>query len=134
MFCALHPDRLVRVEDVSSAYGISKAHLLKAARQLGQLGYLDNVRGRAGGIRLSMAPNKIVIGEVVRHTEGNLELVECFNPDTNTCPLIGVCKLSNLFRAGLRAFLAELDKVTIEDIISDRRKLLSRLGNLDARS
>ncbi len=134
MFCALHPDTLVRVEDVSSAYGISKAHLLKAARQLGQLGYLDNVRGRAGGIRLSMAPNRIVIGEVVRHTEGNLELVECFNPDTNTCPLIGVCKLSNLFRAGLRAFLAELDKVTLEDIISDRRKLLSRLGNLDARS
>jgi Rrf2 family nitric oxide-sensitive transcriptional repressor len=134
MFCALHPDTLVRVEDVSSAYGISKAHLLKAARQLGQLGYLENHRGRTGGIRLAMAPNKIVIGEVVRHTEGNLELVECFNADTNTCPLIGVCKLSNLFRTGLRAFLAELDKVTLEDIAADRRKLLSRLGTLDART
>lgn len=134
MFCALHPDTLVRVEDVSSAYGISKAHLLKAARQLGQLGYLENVRGRAGGIRLAMAPGKIVIGEVVRHTEGNLELVECFNADTNTCPLIGVCKLSNLFRTGLRAFLSELDKVTLEDIAADRRKLLSRLGALDART
>lgn len=134
MFCALHPDRLVRVEDVSSAYGISKAHLLKAARQLGQLGYLENHRGRSGGIRLAMAPRLIVIGEVVRHTEGNLELVECFNADTNTCPLIGVCKLSNLFRTGLRAFLAELDKVTLEDIASDRRKLLSRLGTMDART
>lgn len=134
MFCALHPDTLVRVEDVSSAYGISKAHLLKAARQLGQLGYLENHRGRTGGIRLAMAPGKIVIGEVVRHTEGNLELVECFNADTNTCPLIGVCKLSNLFRTGLRAFLSELDKVTLEDIAADRRKLLSRLGALDART
>lgn len=134
MFCALHPDELVRVEDVSRAYGISKAHLLKATRQLGQLGYLENLRGRAGGIRLAMAPSKINIGEVVRHTEGNLELVECFNASTNTCPLIGVCKLSNLFRTALRAFLAELDKVTLEDIASDRRKLLSRLGNLDARA
>ncbi len=134
MFCALHPDTLVRVEDVSSAYGISKAHLLKAARQLGQLGYLENHRGRTGGIRLAMAPNKIVIGEVVRHTEGNLELVECFNADTNTCPLIGICKLSSLFRTGLRAFLAELDKVTLEDIAADRRKLLSRLGTMDART
>lgn len=132
MFCALHPDGLVRVEDVSSAYGISKAHLLKAARQLGQLGYLENHRGRSGGIRLAMAPGKIVIGEVVRHTEGNLELVECFNADTNTCPLIGVCKLSALFRTGLRAFLAELDKVTLEEIISDRRKLLMRLGTTGA--
>lgn len=134
MFCALHPDEIVRVEDVSRAYGISKAHLLKATRQLGQLGYLENLRGRAGGIRLAMAPGKIIIGQVVRHTEGNLELVECFNADTNTCPLIGVCKLSNLFRTALRAFLAELDKVTLEDIASDRRKLLSRLGNLDART
>lgn len=132
MFCALHPDTLVRVEDVSSAYGISKAHLLKAARQLGQLGYLENHRGRSGGIRLAMAPRLIIIGEVVRHTEGNLELVECFNADTNTCPLIGVCKLSALFRTGLRAFLAELDKVTLEDIASDRRKLLSRLGTTGA--
>lgn len=132
MFCALHPDGLVRVEDVSSAYGISKAHLLKAARQLGQLGYLENHRGRSGGIRLAMAPGKIVIGDVVRHTEGNLELVECFNADTNTCPLIGVCKLSALFRTGLRAFLAELDKVTLEDIISDRRKLIARLGTTGA--
>lgn len=134
MFCALHPDEIVRVEDVSRAYGISKAHLLKATRQLGQLGYLENLRGRAGGIRLAMAPSKIIIGQVVRHTEGNLELVECFNADTNTCPLIGVCKLSNLFRTALRTFLAELDKVTLEDIASDRRKLLSRLGNLDART
>ena len=132
MFCALHPDRLVRVEDVSSAYGISKAHLLKGARQLGQLGYLENHRGRSGGIRLAMAPRLIIIGEVVRHTEGNLELVECFNADTNTCPLIGVCKLSALFRTGLRAFLAELDKVTLQDIVSDRRKLLSRLGTTGA--
>lgn len=98
------------MEDVSDAYGISRAHLLKAARQLGQLGYLENVRGRSGGVRLGRGPEDIVIGEVVRHTEGDLELVECFNPDSNTCPLIGVCKLSVLFRAGLKAFFAELDK------------------------
>ncbi len=133
MFCALHPDRIVRMEDVAEAHGISKAHLMKAARQLGQLGYLENLRGRTGGVRLAMPPGKIVIGAVVRHTEGDLDLVECFNVDTNTCPLIGVCKLSAVFRTGLRAFLAELDKVTLEDMVSDRRKLLGRLGDIPAR-
>ena len=127
MFCALHPGQLVRMEDVSDAYGISRAHLLKAARQLGQLGYLENVRGRSGGVRLGRTPDEIVIGDVVRHTEGDLELVECFNPDSNTCPLIGVCKLSTLFRAGLKAFLAELDKVTLADMIADGPVLIERL-------
>lgn len=127
MFCALHPGQLVRIEDVSSAYGISRAHLLKAARHLGQLGYLENIRGRSGGVRLGRAPEDIVIGEVVRHTEGDLELVECFNPDSNTCPLIGVCKLSVLFRTGLKAFFAELDKVTLADMIANGPVLIERL-------
>lgn len=128
MFCALHNGRLVRMEDVSEAYGISKSHLMKAARQLGQLGYLENVRGRSGGVRLAKPASQIVIGEVVRCTEGDMELVECFNASTNTCPLIGVCRLSALFQTALRAFLAELDKMTLEDIIRDRRKLLARIG------
>ncbi len=68
------------MEDVADAFGISKAHLMKAARQLGQLGYLENLRGRAGGVRLALPPDKIVIGHVVRHTEGDLELVECCSP------------------------------------------------------
>jgi Rrf2 family nitric oxide-sensitive transcriptional repressor len=127
MYCALHPNQLVRIQDVAEAHGISKAHLLKAARQLGQLGYLENVRGRAGGVRLGRPPEKIIIGEVVRHTEGDLEVVECFNAATNTCPLIGVCKLSTLFRAGLRGFFSELDKVTLADIISNGPVLLERL-------
>lgn len=128
VYCALHPNQLVRIQDIAEAHGISRAHLLKAARQLGQLGFLENVRGRTGGVRLGMAPEEIVIGEVVRHTEGDLEIVECFNASTNTCPLIGVCKLSNLFRTGLRAFLAELDKVTLADIVTNGPEQLMRLS------
>lgn len=128
MFCALHPNQLVRIQDVSDAYGISRAHLLKAARQLRQLGYLENIRGRSGGVRLGMPKEKIIVGDIVRHTEGDLDLVECFNADTNTCPLIGVCKLSILFQTGLAAFLAELDKVTLADLVDDGPALLNRLS------
>ena len=128
MFCALHPGQTVRVEDVSQAYGISRAHLLKAARQLGQLGYLENTRGRSGGIRLGRPPESIVIGEVVRHTEEQDAFVECFNPGTNTCPLIGLCKVSLLFRTAISAFFTELDKVTLADMIANGPALLDRLS------
>lgn len=132
MYCALKKGETVRVEDVARSYGISRAHLLKAARHLGRLGYLENLRGRAGGIRLAMAPEDICIGEVVRHTEGDFELVECFNPDTNTCPVAGACKLSALFYKGLLAFLAELDKVTLADMISNGPDILDRLEAREA--
>ena len=43
------------------------------------MGLIETVRGRGGGIRLNLAPNDINIGEVVRKTEDDFHLVECFN-------------------------------------------------------
>ncbi|MEZ5937369.1 MAG: Rrf2 family transcriptional regulator [Hyphomonadaceae bacterium] len=128
MYCALHAGQLVRIQDIAEAYGISRAHLLKTARHLGQLGYLENVRGRSGGIRLKRPARNIVIGEVFRQTESDLDIVECFNADTNTCPLIGACTLSTTFRGALKAFLAELDALTLEDLVRNKQTLLGRLG------
>lgn len=130
MYCALHPGQTVRIEDIATAFGISKAHLLKSARQLGHMGYLETIRGRSGGVRLGMAPERVVIGAVVRALEGDSEVVECFNPSTNTCPLIGECKLTGLFRRGLEAFLTELDTVTLADITREGDALRDRLPTL----
>lgn len=131
MYCALHPGQVVRIEDIAVAFNISKAHLLKSARHLGHLGYLNTLRGRSGGVQLGMSADRIVIGEVVRALEGDSEVVECFNPDTNTCPLIGECKLTGLFHRSLEAFFAELDKVTLEDVIKDGDRLKERLPLLE---
>lgn len=63
----------------------------------------------------------------MRLTEGDLDVVECFNPKTNTCPLIGVCRLSRAFREATRAFMAVLDDLTIADIAANKGTLLSRI-------
>jgi len=128
MYCALRGDQLSRVQDIADAYGISKSHLVKAAYQLGQLGYLDNVRGRNGGIRLAKRPEDIVIGEVVRHTEGGMALVECFDPASNTCPLMEVCRLNRAFIRARDAFLSVLDEMTLADITANQLPLRGRLG------
>jgi Rrf2 family nitric oxide-sensitive transcriptional repressor len=69
----------------------------------------------------------------VRWTEAPLELVECFNPETNTCRLAGACHLSRGLQRALRAFLSVLDDLTIADIAFNRDMLLERLGLHDQR-
>ena len=88
-----HPE-LVRVDDVVRVHGLARPHIVKIVHQLGKAGYLETQRGRGGGFRLGRPAEDIVIGDVVRLTEGPLDLVECFNPERNTCPLIGICPLS----------------------------------------
>ncbi len=128
-FAALRHPESVRMEDVARGHGISRNHLLKAANLLAQNGLLTAMRGRKGGVLLAREPSSITVAEVVRLTEGPLELVECFNADTNTCPLIGVCKLSATLQTATRAFMAELEAVTIADIAHNRGALLARLGD-----
>ena len=123
MYTALKNGEPASIHDISRAYGISGNHLKKAAGEMVAHGYLTTIQGRYGGYLLAKKPEDIVIGDVVRITEGNLELVECFNSDMNTCPLISVCRLSKLFRKALKAFMDVLDDVTLADMIARPNEL-----------
>jgi Rrf2 family transcriptional regulator, nitric oxide-sensitive transcriptional repressor len=81
MLVGLEPDRLVTIEGVAARFKISKNRLMKVAYQLGRAGFLETIRGRNGGLRLSKPPNKIVVGEVVRKIEPDFAVVECELPD-----------------------------------------------------
>lgn len=125
---ALRAPEIVTVDDVARAHRISKAHLVKVAGELARRGYIETIRGRRGGMRLARRAEEITVGEIIRWTEAPLELVECFNPETNTCPLLGLCHLSRGLHRALRAFLSVLDDMTIADIALNRTTLLDRLG------
>lgn len=124
---ALRHPGLTRADEVARAHGLSHAHITKIVHQLGRAGYIETQRGRGGGFRLARPAADITVGEVIRLTEGPVELVECFNTDTNTCPLIGICRLSAGFQEATEAFLAVLDGITIADISRNRGELLDRL-------
>lgn len=128
MFAALKDPSLSTVDEIARAHGIPRTHVVKCVHQLGRWGYLTNFRGRGGGFRLARPPAAISVGEVVRLTEDGLQLVECFDPATNTCPLCGACALSRGIGRALAAFMAVLDDLTIADIAADRGSLLPRLG------
>ena len=126
---ALRSPELVRVEDVANIHKLSKPHIVKIVHELGKAGFLETVRGRYGGFRLARPAEDIKVGDVVRLTEGPLDVVECFNPETNSCPLIGVCKLSTAMKKATEAFMTVLDDLTVADTASNRNELLERIEN-----
>lgn len=128
---ALKSPDLIRVDDVVRVHGLARPHIVKIVHELGVAGYIETQRGRGGGFRLARPAEEIIVGDVVRLTEGPLDLVECFNPENNTCPLIGICKLSRALQEATRAFMAVLDDLTLADIASNRSDLLARIGPLE---
>lgn len=118
--------KLITITDIAEAFDISKQHLMKVVNNLSQKGYLDTVRGRGGGIRLSRAPSDINVGEVVRQTEETLGVIGCLE-QRGYCPIQRVCELRSVFDEATQAFLAVLDGYTLADLIKPRRALSSLL-------
>jgi len=123
---ALGPDKLVTISEIAHAYGISEHHLMKVVHQLGVAGYIETVRGHGGGMRLARRPTEIVIGEVVRHTEPALGLVDCFRAP-HSCTIESACALSGILREALEAFLDVLDRHTLADLVAKRGPLANLL-------
>jgi Rrf2 family nitric oxide-sensitive transcriptional repressor len=116
MFCALHPERSVTIAELAESHAVSKNNLMKIVNDLARQGLLQTTRGRGGGLRLGKPAADIVIGDVVRQTETDFRLVECFDAEHNSCNLTGRCQLKQVIQTATRSFLAELDKVTLADI------------------
>lgn len=127
MFLALRPESLATIEEISDAFGISKGHLMKVVHELGQAGFLETIRGRGGGIRLARPAQAIRVGDVVRRTEGPMNLVECFEPATSRCRIEPACGLRPVLDDALAAFMQTLDRYSVADLVARRRKPLVRL-------
>lgn len=128
MYAALRGPSPSALPDIAKAYGTSYDHMKKAAAELCRLGYLRAVRGRTGGVSLAQPPEEIVIGEVIRHTEGECVLVECFDMATSTCPLRDICQLQTALREALVAFYAVLDRYTVADLVRQSDQISEALG------
>jgi Rrf2 family nitric oxide-sensitive transcriptional repressor len=116
------PERRVGTEEISTAYGISKHHLVRVVQTLAEAGFVHATVGRGGGVTLSLEPKDIRLGQVVRATEASFRLVECHDEATNTCPIVSVCGLKGLLDTALDAFLRELDRYTLADLVKPRSR------------
>jgi Rrf2 family nitric oxide-sensitive transcriptional repressor len=117
MYCAIHPERPVTIAEIATSHTVSKNHLMKIVNDLGRQGLLQTTRGRGGGLRLLKPANEINIGAVVRTTETDFRMVECFDTSTNACTLSPNCRLKHVFGRALASYLSELDKVTLADML-----------------
>lgn len=120
MYCAARAqqDPPATITEIADKHGISRSHLTKVVHQLGANGLLETTRGRGGGMRLCKPAEQINVGEVIRQTETDFEMVECFDAQTNQCALSPQCRLKGVLQQATNSYLAVLDGVTLADLIA----------------
>lgn len=127
MYCASNEGRLSRIPDIAAAYTVSELFLFKILQPLVEAKLVETVRGRNGGVRLGRPAEDINLFDVVRVTEENFSMAECFDSDTADCPLIDSCNLNAALREALNAFFAVLANHTIADLTRDKGNMRALL-------
>lgn len=122
MYLGVHTDRLTTIAEIAGAYGISENHLMKVVHQLGRMGYIETLRGKGGGMRLAKQPTDIRLGEVIRQTETDWALVECFATGAS-CQIQTVCRLPPILDEALAAMFSVLDRYTLADLLQSPGQL-----------
>jgi Rrf2 family nitric oxide-sensitive transcriptional repressor len=133
IYLAADPDRRGTIAEIAEAFGVSENHLTKVVHFLGQQGWLANVRGKGGGLGLALAPEQIIVGQVVRTTEGTDLPAECFGDTPDHCSIARICRLRGALRQAVDAFYAVLDDYTLADLVQNKASLARVLRIAPAR-
>lgn len=126
MYLGLKRDRLVTIAEIARVYGISENHLMKVVHQLGKSGFVETIRGKGGGMRLAREPRDILVGDVVRHTENDLCLVECFDKGAD-CRIRHACRLTSIMGEALESMFNVLNQYTVADLLERQDALAGAL-------
>lgn len=120
MYLAAHPHTLSSVKEISEYYNISRNHLVKVVHRLSQLGYIETSKGKGGGIKIIKESKDLRLGDLITCLEPNMDTVECFDADTNTCLITESCQLKHYLFEATQNFMCTMNKYTLADTIKDK--------------
>ncbi|HFD91943.1 MAG TPA: Rrf2 family transcriptional regulator [Gammaproteobacteria bacterium] len=123
VYLGLKGEDLATISEIAEHFGISRNHLVKVVHNLATHNFIHTVRGKGGGMRLARSPDLVNIGDVVRHTEPNFNIVECFEKDNQGCAIKPICKLKGALHRASRSFMNVLDEYTLADVLQNREDL-----------
>ena len=131
MFVAVRDPKSSTIQEISEHYGISRGHLMVLVHRLGNLGFLENTRGRGGGIKLARPGSEIRLDEIVRATEPGFDFVECYRGDSNRCLITTPCRLRGVLDEAMEAWIGVLSKYSLADLVEGNPPLVHLLGSAE---
>jgi Rrf2 family protein len=109
-------DAPVSLASVSERTGISHGYLEQVVLALRSARLVRGVAGRHGGYRLSSAPDKITIRQIIEATLGPVCVVDCVD-EPEACPRADYCECRVVY-ALINLRIGEvLDEFTLADLI-----------------
>ncbi|MCX8488272.1 MAG: Rrf2 family transcriptional regulator [Opitutales bacterium] len=110
----------LRVAEISSSDNIPEKFLEQIMNDLRDGGFVEGLRGRNGGYRLTRPAEQISLGQIIRHIEGPLAPIACASHtayERCSCPDEANCGLRMLMLDVRNAISDILDRHTLSSVV-----------------
>ena len=111
-------EKYVPLKEVAARQEISEKYLENILKVLVQNGFLEGLRGKGGGYRLTMSPSEYTIGRILRLTETSLEPVGCIESGSTSCPKASECRTIGMWMKLGELVNDYLDSITLADLLA----------------
>lgn len=109
-------ERYVPLKEVAARQEISEKYLENILKTLVQNGFLEGLRGKGGGYRLTRSPDQYTVAEILLLTEGSLAPVSCLVPGAPACQRMTNCRTYNMWK-GLNDLITNyFGNITLADL------------------
>jgi len=108
----------IKISDIAEAQAIPRRFLEVILNQLKSSGFVGSKRGYFGGYRLVTPAREIRVGDIIRHIQGEKDLIECVACVTKAeCPFEGRCTLYHMWNDVKAAIFDVYDATTLQDLL-----------------
>lgn len=115
---AEHPgEGFIPLKAIAERQGISVKYLESIIKVLTQAGYLNGLRGKGGGYKLTRSPEQYRIGDILRLTEGSLSPVSCLSKPTMDCEYAAECRTLSMWKGLYDMINDYFDKIYLSDLV-----------------
>ena len=102
-------------KEIAEKAKIPKNYLSKLLYELKRAGFLEANRGKTGGYRLAIEPDKVTLADIVTRFDGSDAYEGCFLKSTK-CNEINPCAAHNRWRPIANQITSFMEKTTLAEL------------------
>ena len=107
----------IPLKDIAARQDISEKYLESIISALTKAHFLEGLRGKGGGYKLTREPAQYTVGSILKLTEGSLAPVDCLDDNPNKCPRISSCKSLSMWENFYKMIEDYFEGITLEDLL-----------------
>ncbi len=104
------------INSIAQRQGLSERYLEQLMARLKRAGLVSSTRGVHGGYRLTSPPESIMVGDILRALEGNIEPIDCPGLE-GECDISGSCVSKKLWKRINDGVNKIVDETSLQSLI-----------------